>query len=364
MSKREAAWQHRALAIWQDKGWVSNLLLPLSWLYGAVISLRRRYYSRLLPEPLEKRPPIVVIGNLVVGGTGKTPTVIALAQALTQMGWRPGIVSRGYGVRIGPEPRVGQGQLSAAQFGDEPALIAQATQCPIAVHPQRTLALQALLQAHPQLDVVIADDGLQHLRLPRDLIVIVQDARGVGNGRLLPAGPLREPASRLKEAHTIVTNLTASHSVSAHASPIQTMLPHQTVMRLAPVSLTQLSSGAQLSWAQWTRSHAQGSITALAAIGQPQRFFNMLTQYGLTLSSTRALPDHEALDENSLRRLTADFIVITEKDAIKCPNCRDDRVWSVQVRPEFSNSGWAQEISLSLHRLVGQKPSSGITLKD
>ena len=382
MSQPDAAWQHRILAIWQRKGLVSTLLLPLSWLYGAVVHLRRRRYECRANTISFARPPIVVVGNIVVGGTGKTPTVIALAQELRAQGWQPGIVSRGYGVEIGPEARVGQGAAPAARFGDEPALIAQATGCPIAVHPKRVLALQALLREYPGTDVVIADDGLQHLALPRDLTVIVQDARGVGNGRLLPAGPLREPASRLRDAHTLITNLTAqneappvSPAATIHAAPdglagrqarpaagadapdaantahaANAAAPRQVVMRLAPVSLTRLADGQTVTWQAWRDAHAGKPLAAVAPIGQPERFFKMLALHGLTLAQTRALPDHRAMDAAALQGLRADAILVTEKDAVKLPGCRDPRLWSVQVRPVFSDPGWAREISRALRR--------------
>ncbi len=371
MSKRKTAWQHSILSVWQSKGLPSTLLLPLSWLYGAAVRMRRRRHERRAQEADFPRPPIVVVGNLVVGGTGKTPTVIALAQALQAQGWRPGIVSRGYGVRVGPQPRVGQGPVEAAQFGDEPALIAQATGCPIAVHPKRVLALQALLRQHPGIDVVIADDGLQHLALPRDLIVIVQDARGIGNGRLLPAGPLREPASRLRDAHTVITNLTAQTEPQPPVPDSAQALPdspaasprrpaagsaapgatRQVVMRLTPVGLTQLAGGRRMGWAAWRDAHAGWRVAALAAIGQPERFFRMLAQHGLALVYERALPDHQALDEDALQGLQADAVLVTEKDAVKLPDCQDARLWSVQVQPVFSDPDWALEISRALRTL-------------
>lgn len=368
MSGGRTAWQHRILSIWQGKGLASTLLLPLSWLYGAAVRLRRWLYGRRAGPADGARPPLVVVGNLVVGGTGKTPVVIALAQALVAQGWRPGIISRGYGVEVGPVPRVGQDTLSAAQFGDEPALIARATGCPIAVHPKRLLALQALLRQYPATDVVIADDGLQHLALPRDLTIIVQDARGTGNGRLLPAGPLREPASRLGDAHTVITNLTAARDPAGptRCPPAADAAPsrRQVVMRLAPSSLTRLADGKRLNWDAWQQAHAGKRLAALAAIGQPERFFRMLSQHGLSLGQTRALPDHQQVDDATLHSLDADAILITEKDAVKLAHSKDARLWSVQVQPVFSAPDWAQEISRALRALHEHKHASGSTLGD
>ncbi len=178
---------------WQHGGWLSTLLRPLSALTGwAVARKRSRYRQGRLPA-YRAPVPVVVIGNVYVGGTGKTPMVIATVEGLRARGYTPGVVSRGYGVKVGPQPRVGTGALEADRYGDEPALIARATGAPVSVHPKRALAAQALLQAHPQVDVIVSDDGLQHLALARDIEIVVQDERGVGNGRLLPAGPCANP---------------------------------------------------------------------------------------------------------------------------------------------------------------------------
>jgi len=339
-------WQQRLLALWQAKGAISTALLPLSWLYGAVLRLRRWCYTRLPPAVPTPRPPIIVVGNLVVGGTGKTPVVIALAVELSQLGWRPGIISRGYGVRIGAAARTGCGELDAARFGDEPALIARQTRCPIAVHPKRLRALQALLAQYPEVDCVIADDGLQHLALPRDVTVIVQDARGVGNGRLLPAGPLREPARRLADAQVLMSNVMARNVVEARVAKaaqeqamqqyVPTLPGYHAVMWLAPVSVTRLADGLNMDWQDWCEQHREKKVAALAGIGQPERFFAMLREHGQALSHTRALADHAALNAAKLQGLDdAHAILITDKDAIKLAQDIDQRLWSVQVSGHY-----------------------------
>jgi len=339
-------WQQRLLDIWQNKGVISAALLPLSGLYGAVLHLRRWRYARFppaLPIPAP-RPPIIVVGNLMVGGTGKTPTVIALAVTLKQYGWQPGIISRGYGVRVGTAARTGYGDVvDAARFGDEPALIARETCCPIAVHPKRLRALQALLTQYPEVDCVIADDGLQHLALPRDATVIVQDARGLGNGRLLPAGPLREPAQRLLDAQVIITNLTAQSQPEPPPAPPygdthpQALSAHHATLRLKPDSVTRISDGVRMRWQDWCQQHQGQAVAALAGIGQPERFFAMLRVHGQPLAHTCALADHAALDAARLRGLeTAQALLITEKDAIKLSPASDARLWSVHVTEEFA----------------------------
>ncbi|MGP1615083.1 MAG: tetraacyldisaccharide 4'-kinase, partial [Pollutimonas bauzanensis] len=234
-------------AAWQRKGLASALLLPLSWPVLAAIAYKHGRYLRQPGLAHHSRLPVVVVGNIYLGGTGKTPVVIALVQALRERGWHPGVISRGYGVKMGEQARSGRGKLAAGEFGDEPALIAQATQAPIAVHPNRALALKKLQKSYPDVDVVIADDGLQHLALGRDLEIVVQDARGIGNGRVLPAGPLREPASRLQSVDYVITNLQDGQPDPA---PIAT-LAHQLSMRLAPATVVQLSTGQALDWPAW-----------------------------------------------------------------------------------------------------------------
>ncbi|MGK0558979.1 tetraacyldisaccharide 4'-kinase, partial [Bordetella bronchiseptica] len=204
---------------WRQGGWLSTLLRPLAALTGLVVARKRNAYLTGARAAWRAPVPVVVVGNIYVGGTGKTPVVIEVVRQLQARGWTPGVVSRGYGVDVGAAPRVGQGQLAAADYGDEPALIARATGAAIAVHPHRPRAVQALLRAHPGVDVVVSDDGLQHLALARDVEIVVQDERGVGNGRLLPAGPLREPAQRLADVDAIVTNAGRPRAAAAPRRP-------------------------------------------------------------------------------------------------------------------------------------------------
>ncbi len=350
-------WVHQA---WQHKGWVSTLLLPLSWIVALAIRHKQRR-PRTKPA-LANCPPIVVIGNLVAGGTGKTPVVIAVAQALALRGWQPGVISRGYGARLGEHARSGSGALDPALFGDEPALISRATGSPIAVHPQRVKALETLLADYPHVDVVLSDDGLQHQALPRTVEIVVQDARGIGNGRLLPAGPLREPASRLETVDFIITNLSAGQPAPQRSGTAPTN--RSVLMRLTPDSATHLVTGRTMPWPQWLEQHGTvAPVDAVAAIGQPDRFFSMLRYSGLTLNTTVRLPDHDAYADSPFQSLTSPVILITAKDAVKCTRFQDTRLWVVNATPVFSNPGWLDELETRLCARIAKNPVGDSTLE-
>lgn len=338
--------------IWLRKGWISTLLLPLAWLSGAFV---RRKATRYLTHPqriFHSALPVVVVGNIYVGGTGKTPVVMALVQALQARGWHPGVISRGYGVAGSDHALVGCGELNPRQFGDEPTLISRATSAPVAVHPRRVLALQALQQTYPQVDVVIADDGLQHLALGRDLEIVVQDGRGIGNGRLLPAGPLREPAEKLRHVDIVINNLQANEAATL---PAAATTPPHVIMRLQAVRAVHVVSGQVVAWSDWLASHRQDSISAVAAIGQPQRFFAMLQAQGLQLADAVPLPDHYAYAASPFATLKANIVLITAKDAVKCAGFADPRLWAVHVEPVFSDPAWLEKVHQRLLAIADAK---------
>ncbi|NYT37072.1 tetraacyldisaccharide 4'-kinase [Allopusillimonas soli] len=339
---------------WQHKGMLSNLLYPLSLISRAVAEYRRVRISRDPGRVCIGPVPVIVVGNIYVGGTGKTPVVIALAQSLRRQGWRPGIISRGYGVRVGTHPRCGQGSLDAARFGDEPALIAAATGAPVSVHPRRCLALGAMIAHYPAVNVVIADDGLQHHALGRHVEILVQDARGTGNGRMLPAGPLREPPDRIASVDLVVTNLGP-----ADTPPTMPVEPAQmVVMRLTPASAEHLVSGTTMPWDAWLAKHGCAPAAAVAAIGNPARYFSMLRESGVTLSECIALPDHDDYAQPPFSQIDAECILITAKDAVKCRKVRDDRLWVVHAAPRFSDPAWTRRIDERLRAL----PRSGAAM--
>jgi tetraacyldisaccharide 4'-kinase len=274
------------LEAWLNRHWYSPsappYLRPIEWLYRAVIALRRRSYS---PGSRRIQVPDVAVGNLTVGGTGKTPLVIALARALQSRGVRVGVISRGYGAAV-REPALLSARSDPAIHGDEPVLIARATEAPVVVSPDRVAATALLAKRGMQL--VISDDGLQHYRLGRALeIAVVDGARGFGNGHLLPAGPLREPVSRLAEVDWLVFNgepspstIAALERVAKHRDRLQ--------MRLAATQARTVSGDRP---ARELASFRGAPVHAVAGIGNPARFFATLREAGLQLIE-HPFPDH------------------------------------------------------------------------
>lgn len=325
---------------WSRKGLFSLAMWPLSRLYGAAVAHRKQRFQRDPSRVHHETIPVVVVGNIFVGGTGKTPVVIALTQALEARGWQPGIISRGYGVKPGDTPLIGQGGLDPAQFGDEPALIAAQTQAPVCVHPDRQAAVRRLRRQYPKVDVVISDDGLQHLALGRDLEIVVQDARGTGNGFLLPAGPLREPATRLESVDFIVNNLLALDSPAPSPAPSPAGMTRVVNMSLQPEAVEHLLTGEKVTWHEWLKLHQHERCAAVAAIGRPERFFRMLHQHGLNLVNTLSLPDHYGYESAPFQAFNTECILLTPKDAVKCRKFADARLYCVHPGPVFSDPAW------------------------
>lgn len=316
---------------------------PFALLFGLILKLRAARFKYFHPQRRQIKIPIVVVGNIYVGGTGKTPVVIALVKQLSALGWHPGVISRGYGTHIGDQPLVGQGSVNARQFGDEPSLITQETGAPIAVHPNRHQACLDLLAQFPQINLVISDDGLQHLKLPRDIELVVQDVRGTGNGWLLPAGPLREPVSRLRNVDAV---LTRSDDGPLHEKKQSTLLAvthhHNANLRKSSISLQicqfrHLRSGRTQDPATFLSSVTSLAVTAIAGIATPEKFFSSLRNIGIPLKEVLAFPDHFSFEQSPFAKLAADVIVLTGKDAIKCQEVTDDRLWVAEVDMRFSD---------------------------
>ncbi|MDO8306299.1 tetraacyldisaccharide 4'-kinase [Herminiimonas sp.] len=310
---------------WAQRGLAAWLLWPLSCIFGALSAWRRLLYRLGIAKTQRLPVPVVVVGNIFVGGTGKTPLTIWLAQALRQAGLHPGVISRGYGTH-NDVPHAVTAQSLAQQVGDEPLLIAYRTQCPVMVGRDRVAVAQALLAAHPEVDVIISDDGLQHYRLARDIEIILFDGRGVGNGWLLPAGPLREPVSRRRD-FTVING--APESMLLPPDAIAMRLEGLVAEPLAMMPYAQASSRTLASF-----SVAPTRILAAAGIGNPQRFFTLLRAAGLDFAEL-PLPDHYDFSDNPFAGLHADVILITEKDAVKCRQNdalrNDPRFWVVPV---------------------------------
>ncbi|HRA78989.1 MAG TPA: tetraacyldisaccharide 4'-kinase [Burkholderiaceae bacterium] len=306
-------------------------LAPLSALTAAVAS-GRRARLRALPAP---RPPVVVVGNLVAGGAGKTPLVAAIATALLGKGLRPGIVASGYGA-VRSDARLVRAGDDPAQAGDEPLLLAQTTGVPVAAARRRAEAVALLGSAHPELDLVISDDGLQHAGLARSVELVVFDERGAGNGRLLPAGPLRAPLAQLASMDALVLNGDA-------AAPIPH--PRQYRFRVEPVRFVAVdASAAPVAAVDFAQRVGGRSLVAVAGTAAPQRFFDALRGLGLRPRCI-ALGDHATLRPAALAALPEAFVVMTGKDAVKCAAWADDRCWALEVRavPEPDFIDWLTE---------------------
>lgn len=329
---------------WQTRGWFSNLMTPLSWVIGAVVARKQAAYLNNQRKAHHPGVPVIIVGNILVGGTGKTPVVIAITRHLQSQGWRPGILSRGYGVQAGSTPRVGDHDLDAENFGDEPVLINRQTGAPIAVHPLRVRAATALLQSFPDVDVLVCDDGLQHLALARDVEIVVQDQRGIGNGRLLPAGPLREPAIRLQHVAAVITNRSndtlQSPSQRSGKTPPAAASPGDPIhvdMHVVPEETRELIGSARRSLGQWAEQSLHTRICAAAGIGQPEAFFNMLQRAGIVLVRQISLPDHYDYQASPFVDVDADVILVTAKDGVKCQRLGDPRIWEVPITATFDH---------------------------
>jgi tetraacyldisaccharide 4'-kinase len=283
-----------------------------------VSAARRSAYAYGVLRTHRAGVPVVIVGNITVGGTGKTPLVLWLAAFLQRHGMRPGIVSRGYRGAADHALEVTPA-VDTSTAGDEPVLLARRSGCPVWIGRDRVAAARALLEAHPECDVIIADDGLQHYRLARDVeIAVIDGARGLGNGYTLPAGPLREPASRLAAVDAVVVNARDASEAAR---------PRECVMRLEGSRFRNLADPQRHAGAA---DFAGKRVVAIAAIGNPPRFFAHLAALGMTFES-RAFPDHHAYRESDLAFPDADAIVMTEKDAVKCAPFASPLHWVLPV---------------------------------
>ncbi|MBI4808265.1 MAG: tetraacyldisaccharide 4'-kinase [Nitrosomonadales bacterium] len=298
------------------------LLYPLSLVFRALTALRRFLYRSGILASVKLPVPVVIVGNISVGGTGKTPLTLWLAQQLIDDGWHPGIVSRGYtkDCKRSNAPRQVSIDDTADEVGDEPLLMAQRALCPVWISRDRPAAAQALLDAHAECDIILSDDGLQHYRLQRDAeIVVVDGARRFGNNLLLPAGPLREPVSRLRKVDAVVVNGGETHD-------------NEFAMRLAGTRFHNLLNPGLVVAAN---AFEQQRLHAIAGIGHPQRFFSHLERLGLT-AQQHPFPDHHRYLSTDLAFDDADAILMTEKDAVKCASFATEKCWVLRVDAQVS----------------------------
>lgn len=311
------------MSLFIDKLWygkmpiVQRLLYPLSIIYQTIGSLRRWYLQRFQQQICPV--PLIVIGNITVGGVGKTPLVIALAEKLKDKGLHVGIVSRGYKSKIKQFPYEVRLVDEASLVGDEPLLLAQKTGCPVVIAPQRTMAVNYLLQHH-QCQIIISDDGLQHYKMGRSIeIAVIDGTRGLGNCLCLPAGPLREARARLKQVDFIIVNEGAWDNAYS--------------MRLIPGNITHLNTLKTIP-----SSALPGSIAAVAGIGNPQRFYSTLTDLGIKFTPY-SYPDHYQFKLSDLM-YGSSAVIMTEKDAIKCRSFSTDKMYFLPVKARVEDSFW------------------------
>ena len=315
-------------ALWYRNSPLSVALAPLGWLYCIGAVLRRAAYRSGILASRSVSVPVIVVGNISVGGTGKTPLVIWIARLLKRCGLRPGIVARGYRGRAGKWPQQVRPDSDPITVGDEPVLLARATGCPVAADPNRLRAASTLLD-HVECDVIISDDGLQHLALGRDVeIAVVDGVRRHGNGRCLPAGPLREPASRLGSVDMVVANGGG--------------LPGEFDMRVVAEDAENL---LEASLRRPLDSFRGGLVHAVCGIGAPERFFVSLERAGLTLIRHR-FPDHHSFSATDIRFDDTNPVLMTEKDAIKCRRFADPRHWCVPAQARLPKAFGARLLLL------------------
>ncbi len=293
-------------------GFITLLLLPLSGLFYLISAIRRLLFRLGISKAIRLPVPIIVVGNITVGGSGKTPTVIYLIELLRKHGYSPGVISRGYGVQF-DGIRVVLPDMPPSEVGDEPAMIVARTQVPMVIGRDRVAAAQQLL-AEGNVDIIISDDGLQHYRLARDIELLILDGeRRLGNGYLLPAGPLREGAWRQKQVDFTLVNGEQCRD-------------DEFVMSLSPAAFLPVAIE------NTAKFKLESNAVALAGIGNPQRFFNTLTQMNIQVLGQYSFDDHQAFCLQDIQAIAADNqVLMTEKDAVKCRKFALQNWWFLPV---------------------------------
>jgi len=306
------------LALWQTRNPIVQLLRPIASLFGLIVQIRHAAYRKGWLASFNLPVPVIIVGNISIGGTGKTPLVVWLTRYLQTQGWRPGVLTRGYRGQATNWPQVVKPDSEPQLVGDEAVLLARRCDCPVIAGPNRVIAGQVLIQNYA-CNLIICDDGLQHYTLQRNVeIAVIDGQRRLGNGLCLPAGPLREPPQRLCECDLVVTNGLA---VTGEFSML--------LQGTHAVKLGNISHVKPLA------DFVNDEVMAIAGIGNPERFFKMLETYGLRLQK-RPFPDHHAFCKEDFIGLTQHKILMTEKDAVKCEQfLQDFDAWYVPINAEL-----------------------------
>lgn len=326
----EQAWQHRGVVAW--------MLYPLSLLFALIAAVRRASYKINFLESHAAGAPVIVVGNITVGGSGKTPMVVWLCSELKRLGKTPGIISRGYGGKAESWPQDVTSKSDPQMVGDEAVLLTNRTGCPMVVGPDRVAAAQMLFEKHG-VDIIISDDGLQHYRMRRDIeLVVIDGERRFGNRFPLPAGPLREPVSRLNSVDYIINNGGNSQG-------------QEVAMSLLPGALYNLKSDEELKIEEFIEKQGN-AIHAVAGIGNPSRLFRLLTKQGFAVTE-HPFADHHPYQESDLEPLQDHPIIMTEKDAVKCATfTTNNNCWVLPVEAQLK-SGFVEEIIRQLEKNSG-----------
>lgn len=306
------------MKFWYSNSIIAYFLLPFSCLFWLISRVRYALFKLGILKSYRAPVPVVIVGNLSVGGNGKTPVVVWLVQQLQARGLKCGVISRGYGSQSETYPLLVTSDTDPIKGGDEPVLIAKRTGVPVCISANRQEAIELLLKTQ-DCDVIISDDGLQHYKLQRDIEIVVMDAqRGLGNGFVLPAGPLRETAARLASVDLIITN----GGENAYSDAVMQLVPHYAV---------NLVNNEKRPLGEFNQ------VSALAGIGNPQRFFDMLQALGMQLSQAQAFQDHQQFSAQQLSQFTANEpLLMTEKDAVKCGQFAQQNWWYVPVDADIS----------------------------
>ncbi len=319
----ERHWYHHSMSMW------TLVLLPFSWIFYCIVKGRQFLYQARIKKTFRFQVPIVVIGNITVGGTGKTPLAIWLVNFLKEYGFRPGIVSRGFGGKVQRNPRIVNENADPKEVGDEAILLARRSQCPVVIGVNRVAAVQELLKNY-HCNIVVSDDGLQHYSLGRDIeIAVIDGTRNFGNGKLLPAGPLRETLSRLERVDFVVTQgAVANDKYALH------------LQGDCLVSVKNNNETRMLEKFRYQKVHA------VAAIGHPQRFFSMLREQGLDVIE-HIFSDHYLYRKEDIFFPDGLPVIMTEKDAVKCQQFADERHWYLSVDAKVS-AGFGEAVLAKL----------------